>query len=799
MSGRHGTAAIDAYVPSMRTEYLYSRCEPIMDSERETITIYSLVTRCPNDTDIETKSLCEDKPSGHDLSRFVTVSTNESLYRNIYCAQCHGIKQEDVIFWSPDFRCEQHPPMTLSMKDYLKYLLNMCVLALTPPGTGISTDAAKCRYVGKNSCPRVRIDGTVNTESIISACTRYSAPVEYQSDSRSFKNPHCAICNGYSAQSYSCPTKYALEINYDKIFNLLSVSLLMDFTGSSGITINSVYGEAKTLTICNPDETLIGGECVKPNITTSCLPQMPDEPVHFFYININITLKKFHHLYNVTTIILDSIVSKLPDSLRQDSTLNAHSRDCFERNITAWECWQVYRFTQTTPLSIDTIEGLLTFFEYDFESHYKENIHLYLTNFNSMEKIVCKFGVLKTYSSDEIDIIHKHYDEYVFIKSTKTMYRMNEIYLFVNLIPSKANINGEEMGYCVSVCETQLHNCSRVYIKPDEYTINNDGDIVIKQSALVTSRYELCNETAVVCSDWLKQVPPRLNGRHISGLQGELTLVGNCISEAFLAYTLVVHAALPSLRTVPGRCVMALSLSLFLAQLMFQLSSLAGSVFPVCVMMACLQHYFWLSSFCWMSVLAFDLSSTFSGGGKLMDTSHKEKHFRNFNIYAWSVPMAFVFTALILQFANGMSIYANELFCWLDGTQNLLIFFIAPLAITLCCNFVFFIRCVVGIYRTKKITQKARRGTKCDIFIYVKLSSLMGFTWISGFLANAVQIKEFWYVFIVCYTLQGVAIGITFGMSPRVFKMIRAKCVDRKVKSQTTSTLTNFPNTETRL
>ena len=787
-SDRNDIGDLDAYVPPMKELYLYFSCEPILDTKKKLSTNYYQVTRCPNDTDIETKSLCEDKPSGHDLSRFVTVSTNESLYRNIYCARCHGIKHGDVYFWEPDFKCPRVPPKISSMKDYIKYLLKFCLFTLSPPLGGLNRNAAKCSDLGIATCPRVRADGTVNTEAIMSACARYNAPFE----NPDLKNPHCGICNGYTKDVMLCPFGTVTFSPRDSRFDFLSFSLLMDFTSSSGVTINSKFGGAKSLIICSPEKTLIGGECVKPNITTSCLPQMRNESDRHFYINLNITLGEIQFLDNVTKRILSSIASELPGSLLLD---NPMSGACYKQNMTAWKCSMVYRFTQSRPLLIDTIEELLTYYEYVFQMKYNVDVHLYLTNYIFSRENICKFGALKTYSMKEVDVVLKGSDEYLIIKSNQSMYRMNEINIFVSLIPSKENRSKYERGYWVSVCETELQNCSKIYFEPDGYTINSNGDIVIHQSDFMTSRYEVCDGRAIVCSDLLETVSLPRDGS--PGIQGELTLVGNCISEAFLAYTLVVHVALPSLRTVPGRCVMALSLSLFLAQLMFQLSSLAAGYFPVCVLMACLQHYFWLTSFCWMTVLAFDLSSTFSGGGTLTDSSQKEKKFKYFNVYAWCVPIAIVITSLVLQFANGMSIYANELLCWVNGIQNLLIFFISPLAITLCCNLVFFIRCVIGIVLARKITQKARRGSKLDLLIYVKLSSLMGFTWISGFLANAVQIEGFWYVFIVCNTLQGVAIGVTFAMSPRVLKMLRVKCGGRKVNSQASSTFTNISNTKT--
>ena len=768
-SERHHTSSLDAYVPPMTEKYLYSTCEQVRNNKTASSITYSFITRCPNNTGMGIKSLCEDTPSGHDLRRFVPVSTNESLYRNLYCAQCHGLVLKDVVFWKPDFKCDRTLPMISSMKDYIKYFLSFCFLTLTPPIYGVPVEAAICQSFGTDTCPRVRTDGTVNTRSIISACTRYSAPVQHPG---SFKNPHCAICNGNHRDLVCQDEPDPVSNPYDPIFYYPSYSLLMDLKGGSGISIKAEFGERQSLILCNRHEIFLDGECVKPDTTTSCLPQMRNNSDQRIYFNLNVTIKKLRHLDRISKSILNSIKSKTHGSLIQDSQMG---NQCSKLSTKYWKCSRVYLVIHSRQYLIELIEQLLTYFEYEFVMEYKVDINLYLTNHNFVRNTSCQFGVFNTYSSDDVEIIRRDSEEYTFITSKQTMFKLKDVYLFVNLFVLNSNIRVKETSYSVSMCETKVLNCSKIYLEPVAYTLQSDGSIRIEKSGVVTSEFEMCGHRAVVCADLLNR-----DRNYSPRLQGELTLAGNCISEAFLAYTLIVHAMFPSLRTVPGRCVMALSLSLFLAQLMFQVSSLATGIHPVCIFMACVQHYFWLSSFCWMSVLAFDYSSAFSGSGKLTGSSQREKNFILFNIYAWCVPAAVVITSLVMQFGNGMSIYANGSFCWVNGTQNLLIFFVAPLAFTVCCNLVFFIRCVVGIVRTRKVTQKARPGYKLDLFIYVKISSLMGFTWISGFLANAVPIDEFWYVFIVCNTLQGVAIGVAFAMSPRVLKMIWGRCRGKK-------------------
>ena len=56
---------------------------------------------------------------------------------------------------------------------------------------------------------------------------------------------------------------------------------------------------------------------------------------------------------------------------------------------------------------------------------------------------------------------------------------------------------------------------------------------------------------------------------------------------------------------------------------------------------------------------------------------------------------------------------------------------------------------------------------------YSQMSSLLGFTWIFGFLAAFVDVEALLYLFIVLNSLQGVYIFIAFICNKRVFRLWR--------------------------
>ena len=56
------------------------------------------------------------------------------------------------------------------------------------------------------------------------------------------------------------------------------------------------------------------------------------------------------------------------------------------------------------------------------------------------------------------------------------------------------------------------------------------------------------------------------------------------------------------------------------------------------------------------------------------------------------------------------------------------------------------------------------------------MSTLLGFTWIFGFMAAFADVAALWYVFIIFNSLQGVYIFIAFMCNKRVFKLWSNAC-----------------------
>jgi hypothetical protein len=225
-----------------------------------------------------------------------------------------------------------------------------------------------------------------------------------------------------------------------------------------------------------------------------------------------------------------------------------------------------------------------------------------------------------------------------------------------------------------------------------------------------------------------------------------------------------------------------------LAQLSFLTQGLAVGTTVLCRAMAVLQHCFWLMAFCWMNVFAVDVCATFVRVYR--SSSPQSQHrMRWYDAYAWLLPVLFVAACVATEQVAGLLQYGGAT-CWISPALALLYVFGFPLLLILLANSACFIATLVAIKRTNKLAKAAvgrssAEEKKMMVVTSVKLSLVMGLTWISGFLANIPSLSFLWYVFIVLNTLQGVLIAISFVGNANVWKHY-------KMFSQTGSRFTKF-------
>ncbi|XP_022110632.1 uncharacterized protein LOC110990104 [Acanthaster planci] len=262
----------------------------------------------------------------------------------------------------------------------------------------------------------------------------------------------------------------------------------------------------------------------------------------------------------------------------------------------------------------------------------------------------------------------------------------------------------------------------------------------------------------------------------------------NCVAFSVSATTIfatfITYCAFPVLRNVPGRAIMSLSAAMTAAQLLTIITFGKTEPEAFCLTVAPVMHLLWLSTFTWTNVLAFDLARTFSSKQARRPGRYV---FSVYSLYGWGVPLLIVATCLAVHFADSGGIdfrYGmgpGEDSCWLSGKHAVVIAFVAPIACCLVANIIMFAWTVRSVHASLVAaalvhTRQSKAKEKIREFgIYLKISGVMGFTWIFGCLANRINHEVLWYLFVVLNSLQGVFIFLSFGCNRRIRDLWREK------------------------
>ncbi|XP_048753932.2 G-protein coupled receptor Mth2-like [Ostrea edulis] len=256
-----------------------------------------------------------------------------------------------------------------------------------------------------------------------------------------------------------------------------------------------------------------------------------------------------------------------------------------------------------------------------------------------------------------------------------------------------------------------------------------------------------------------------------------LSFVGGILSLTCLLVCLTVYVCFPKLHNVPGKNLMCLMASLFIAQL---LHLIAPFIFEMknqslCKILSVVTHFSFIAAFFWMNVMSFDIFFTFSRGFT-NSGEHSSKRVQFYRLYAWLGAIIIVGAAASVEYASNSSFKPGygEGVCWISNSRGLIVFFLVPIAILLFSNFVFFIISAISIHTSSKNTSRIlKRKNTCKLLIYTKLSLVMGLTWCFGILAAATNNQALWYLFIFFNTLQGFFIATFFVCTKRVLKIVR--------------------------
>jgi hypothetical protein len=352
----------------------------------------------------------------------------------------------------------------------------------------------------------------------------------------------------------------------------------------------------------------------------------------------------------------------------------------------------------------------------------------------------------------------------------------------------------------------QQKNCSWTKLNSHEYEFtNNSGLYILSHKKVYSTEDYLLNGTDVyICLNKTETCVSNCDTKsaYFSDIvESYMTLVGLIVSIISLAITLAVYVAFPQLLNIPGKILASLIISLLFAQILFLIAPEVQTFSSICTLFAILVHYFFLSAFCWMNVIAFDLWMTFSNRFMTPGSDTKgRKKFVRYSMYAWLVPIIIICPAIILDFVDFDASFSSlkpgygKGVCWISSRDALILFLAGPLAVFKIFDVISFISTAIHIARAKKEGAMAtRRKNTCSFIINIKLSLIMGLTWVFAFVANATNENVMWYLFIIFNSLQGLFIAICYLCTKKVGRLMSDKYKQVTTRYTSTTQITSVP------
>ncbi|KAH9368119.1 hypothetical protein HPB48_007763 [Haemaphysalis longicornis] len=289
------------------------------------------------------------------------------------------------------------------------------------------------------------------------------------------------------------------------------------------------------------------------------------------------------------------------------------------------------------------------------------------------------------------------------------------------------------------------HN-DKCYIKAPHYAFYNTSTVAENETML--------NSTNIT-----------MTGHEDYNVQSYLTFICISLSLICLFLKFVVYVLNKSSRTFSSRCTLCLSGTLFWSHLLFLLGNSFDAPKPVCIGVAIVLHYGFLSTFFWTSVLSFDiwknvaatrLSSSRTGG------------FLLYSLIAWGGPVVVVALCAVLNWTVPEFVLSpryGHFSCWIGSLWSQLTFFLMPMVVLLILDIGFYIHIIVKIRNTAKRAAAfdfKGGGNQSHMGLFVKLAFIMGTTWLLGFVAAFVNTLALDIIVIVLIGLQGVYLFFGF-------------------------------------
>jgi hypothetical protein len=727
-----------------------------------------------NKSDALIKDFCENLNSESDPFGTTPVTNNISgvTYRNYYCAICNSDASPGTLqFWKPRLECPTlnahvHRYKNISKEFAMSRLRfsksrNVWGVDISMGGVEVFYDCYIDPVVPDEISHRIRLCSGRNTitacptdyagnKTVKELCESYTALVF--EPTKSFRNVHCAICNNASLESLYCLNLGPLgRSKFKQNFNLFSFAILFDIGGDLNEPVGGkvqdshfkcdndklfdpFFKKCRTVYCHQSNSIFKNGECINidndGNNTTE-----------------SSSTDKSNHLSSVTS--LEESFTTISFDINTSSNLSSDKKDVdFTSSSTS------------TPKIITTSSTKIP-----ITTQNTQHNNTTILNFQSWDS---NNGTNDDeYETDDNNVTKK--PDAQFIDCPKFELQVGEFQIIKN--------HNNDVD---TVVHSEDNEEEEVYIKQYNKKLGK-GQYSIKE-----------NDKLVICAPYILENTSSIDHKNVGiGKFGEymgiVTFVCLGISIICLVIHIFITLLLPELRNLSGKNLLSLCIALlggyssFVVSMFLEGGGASGSKTNVmdedsgCFILAVFMYFFFLSSFFWMLVMAFDVYRTLKLATKHLqpiDSSSamggQWKKFAVYTIFGWVAPLTLVTATVVIEHlkesvpSEYRPGFGENGICWFSNKRALLVYFAVPFGGVMGANIFLFVCSARMIYLTRKnanmkmITTTGCFNPRTNFILYVRLATIMGLTWVTGLVAGFIDVPWLWYTFVVFNTLQGI-------------------------------------------
>ncbi|AKN80718.1 hypothetical protein [Diatraea saccharalis granulovirus] len=291
-----------------------------------------------------------------------------------------------------------------------------------------------------------------------------------------------------------------------------------------------------------------------------------------------------------------------------------------------------------------------------------------------------------------------------------------------------------------------------------KYNINTDGDLYLTFEKNITiQKYCLGNVTTKEMKKIV--VSPLICATQDNSVIND-KVHGYCmiVSVVFLFLTIIIYIALPELRDLQGKNIMAFCISLSFGMILLVIMKfMVYSDMKWCAVRGILAYYFFLSSFFWTNSISIQVLMSII---RPTPINYRWKNFFWYALYAWGCPAVLTLILTTINFVPGNhsrpGIGLNH--CWFYDIENQWYYMYSVISILISINICIYIYTVLYLWRNNFLKNTHLKEIKYKFSMSFKLFILMGLSWIFEISSSFMGDSYFWIITDIYNTLQGVMI-----------------------------------------